>query len=60
MSIVYWQLTYLQLKELHLDDKNSILLLCDNIRNIKLVCNPIMHQQTKHIELYYYYIKNKY
>jgi hypothetical protein len=36
------------------------LVICDNISSLKLVRNPIMHAQTKHIDLHNHYIREKY
>jgi hypothetical protein len=55
-------ITYLRrlLKELGLGDEYPTSIMCDNINSLKLVCNPIMHTQTKHIHLHNHYIREKY
>ena len=48
------------LNELQIGDKAPTLIFCDNLSSIRLVKNPVMHQQTKHIELEHHYIWEKY
>ncbi len=36
-----------------------VVIYCDNINSILLVNNPVYHARTKHIEVHYYFIKEK-
>jgi hypothetical protein len=55
-------ITYLRqlLQELGLNCDLPTPVMCDNISSLKLVRNPIMHAQTKYIDLHNHYIREKY
>ncbi len=36
-----------------------VVIYCDNIGSILLVNNPVYHARTKHIEVYYHFIREK-
>jgi len=36
-----------------------ILVMCDNISAINISNNPIMHSRTKHITIWYHFLKEK-
>ena len=48
------------MQEVGLGDEYPISIMCDNISSLKLVHNPIMLAQTKHIDLHNHYIREKY
>uniref|UniRef100_A0A2N9JAD8 Integrase catalytic domain-containing protein n=1 Tax=Fagus sylvatica TaxID=28930 RepID=A0A2N9JAD8_FAGSY len=43
--------------ELHLPTSAPITLLCDNLSTTYMASNPVLHAQTKHIELDYHFIR---
>ena len=44
------------LQDLHVEVADSIPIYCDNLRNIQLAKNPIIHTRTKHIEVHYHFV----
>jgi len=42
---------------LHVDRK--VIIYCDNLSSIQLAKNPVVHARTKHIEVHYYFIREK-
>ena len=47
------------LQELHLPTFAPITLLCDNLSTTYMASNPVLHGQTKHIELDYHFIQER-
>ena len=39
--------------------QRSIIIYCDNISNIILVNNSFYHARTKHVEVYYHFLRDK-
>lgn len=48
------------LKELKVDLKREPEMLCDNQSSIRLIKNPEFHQRTKHIDIAYHFVREKY
>jgi hypothetical protein len=48
------------LTELGFQNHQSITLYCDNLPAIKLIKNPVAHQRTRHIDIKYHYVREKY
>lgn len=47
------------MKDFRIFDDEPILIFCDNQSSIKLVQNLVFHARTKHIKIYYHFIKDK-
>ncbi|KAJ0431334.1 putative RNA-directed DNA polymerase [Helianthus annuus] len=47
------------LRSLHQVVDYSVKMFCDNISAIKLAENPVFHDRTKHIEIYYHFIRER-
>ncbi|KAL0540025.1 hypothetical protein IC582_024253 [Cucumis melo] len=45
--------------DLHVSLKTSPTLWCDNVSAISLAHNPVFHARTKHIEIYYHFVREK-
>ncbi|MCO5551191.1 hypothetical protein L7F22_004689 [Adiantum nelumboides] len=54
---VAWLKMLLQNLEIHVQD--PIVIYCDNISSIQLARNPVFHAITKHIEVHYYFIRER-
>ena len=54
---VYW--IRMLLRELHISLSSPLTLWCDNLSAISLASNPIFHARTEHIEIDYYFIREK-
>ena len=48
------------LKDLKIDVKEPIKLVCDNQSTMSIIHNPIQHNRTKHIEIDRHFIKEKF
>lgn len=47
------------LSELHVPEKKTPVLWCDNLSTVLLAANPVLHARTKHIELDLYFVREK-
>ena len=47
------------LRELSITPTRPFLILCDNISATYLVVNPILHAQTKHMEIDYHFVQER-
>lgn len=47
------------LRDLNQEVDYSVPLFCDNLSSIQLAENPTFHARTKHIEVYYHFIREK-
>ena len=47
------------LSDLGHDVQGHVTLYCDNMSSIHLANNPVFHARTKHIEVYYHYVREK-
>ncbi|KAH7291764.1 hypothetical protein KP509_29G034400 [Ceratopteris richardii] len=47
------------LADLGVEVEKTITIYCDNLSSIQLARNPIFHARTKHIEVYYHFIREK-
>lgn len=61
MAIVTCELLWLQrlLKDLQFISLLPLIVFCDNETTIDITSNPVHHSKTKHIELDYYFIREK-
>ncbi|KAJ8631789.1 hypothetical protein MRB53_025112 [Persea americana] len=46
------------LETLHHDQQDSTVMFCDNSSTIKLSKNPVMHGQSKHIDVHYHFLRD--
>jgi hypothetical protein len=47
------------MKDLHQPTEYQVRIFCDNLSSIRLAENLVFHARTKHIEVHYYYIREK-
>ena len=47
------------MQDIHLPQKESFLLHCNNKASISIANNPVQHDRTKHIEIDRFFIKEK-
>lgn len=61
-AIAAKELVWLQrfLEELNVELRHSPELLCDNQSALRLIKNPEFHQRSKHIDVAYHYVRDKY
>ena len=61
-TMVACEITWLQklLHDLGHDVSGAIALYCDNMSSIQLANNPIFHTRTKHREVHYHYVHEKF
>ncbi|KAG0616227.1 hypothetical protein M758_5G099900, partial [Ceratodon purpureus] len=45
--------------ELQVIEEGPTPLLCDNQSSIRLVNNPVLHEKTKHVKIYYHFVREK-
>lgn len=61
MAIACMELVWLQhlLRELRVPLASSSVLWCDNLGATFLASNPVFHARTKHIEIYFHFVREK-
>ena len=47
------------MKDLRQEINDAVTLYCDNLSTVRLVENPVFHARTKHVEVYYHFIREK-